>query len=184
MTTSDSTTPSGRDADLRRWVGRAWNELQESIGRLDERQLTVPGADGWSVKDHIAHIAVWEQYLIAVLERREPYAALGLPARGGLSTDELNAVIRDRHSAASLADVRRLSGETHAALTRVLDGLSDADVERPYASFQPGAGQPDGGRPIRLWIAGNTAEHYEEHRDWIRALQGKGGQAPFQNPLC
>lgn len=36
------------------------SELVSAIAGLTEAQLTEPTIDGWSVKDHLAHIALWD----------------------------------------------------------------------------------------------------------------------------
>jgi hypothetical protein len=40
--------------------------LMESLDGLTEAQMIVPSIDGWSVKDHLAHLTVWDE--IRVLE--------------------------------------------------------------------------------------------------------------------
>ncbi|MEX0750638.1 MAG: maleylpyruvate isomerase N-terminal domain-containing protein [Dehalococcoidia bacterium] len=36
-------------------------ELIAAIGGLSDELLTEPSLDGWSVKDHLAHLATWDE---------------------------------------------------------------------------------------------------------------------------
>ena len=50
--------------------------------------------------------------------------------------------------------------------------LSDADLSRPYDSFQPNDSGPEHDLPVLRWIRGNTNEHADEHAGYIRELIG------------
>lgn len=147
-----TTEANGRDALLER-IGRSWDDLQRAVGVLDEGRLTAPGPDGWSVKDHLAHLARWEQYLLAALEGREPLAALGLDDGQERDEDAENAELHRRDAGLTTAEVRRLLADAHAAVIARLETLDDAELER--------------GRRL---IAGNTYGHFDEHRSWIGEL--------------
>jgi hypothetical protein len=57
--------------DLLARIDEAWTELNDCVGRLGADGLTITGADGWAVKDHLTHIGAWELLLLALLEGRE-----------------------------------------------------------------------------------------------------------------
>ena len=42
-------------------VEAARGELMTAIQGLTDEQMTTPALDGWSVKDHLAHIAAWDE---------------------------------------------------------------------------------------------------------------------------
>lgn len=145
--------PEGRGALIER-IGRSWNELQREVGDLDDRRLSAPGPEGWSVKDHLAHLARWEQYLLAVLEGRpEPLAAFGLEAGQERDAETINAALQPRDSGLTPAEVRRLLADTHASVLARLEALEDAELERSLGL-----------------IEGNTCGHIDEHRPWIGAV--------------
>jgi uncharacterized protein (TIGR03083 family) len=148
-------------------IDRSWTALQETIGRLDDRQLAAPGPEGWSVKDHLAHLAEWEDILLAVLEGRDPMASLDEVPDG---TDALNALLRERHADQPPSNVRRLLDQAHARTMRRLAELGEEGLARPYSAYQPGSTRPDRDQPVLGWVLGNTAEHFDEHRTWIQAL--------------
>jgi hypothetical protein len=147
-------------------IQRSWDELHESIAGIDAAGMVEPGTDGWSVKDHLAHLVAWEGALLALLDGQDPLAAMGVTPG---DTDVQNEQIRERYAARPLAEVRELAQQTHSQLLERLASMSDADLLRPYSSFRPDADHPDQDNPITGWIDGNTWEHFDEHSDWIAA---------------
>lgn len=146
-----TTQPNSTEALVAR-VERSWAEFRAALDGLDDQQLTAPGPDDWSVKDHLVHVARWEQYLLATLEGRDGLQALGIDG-GSREADVQNAVLHERDAGRTPAEVRLLVAETHDALVTRLRALGPAELQR-FAQV----------------IEGNTWEHYEEHRTWIGSL--------------
>lgn len=164
-------------------IDQTWARLEDLVGRLGDPPLLAPGANGWTIKDHLAHLATWEQVLLARLAGRDRAAALGLDAASAdLHVDAINRLIYERNQGRSLADVLASSRETHQQVRAAIARLDDADLLRPSAVVpgQPGA---DGVRPIIGWLTGMTWKHYEEHLAAIEAdlesarTDGSGGGA-------
>jgi len=153
MSAESNATVDRTELDER--IRRSWDELLQAVGALDDGLLTAPGPEEWSVKDHLAHVARWEEYLLAALEGRDPAAALGLP--GGQDEDAENAVLYARDAGLSAEEVRRLLADTHAAVVARLRTADDADLQRH----------------LEL-IEGDTWKHFDEHRGWIGALLAAG----------
>ena len=80
--------------------------------------------------------------------------------------DAINEAIRRLHQDETPQEILKYFWETHAQLIAALDRLSDADLQEPYAAYQPG--EPEERRPVAGWVAGNTYEHYAEHLGWIK----------------
>lgn len=155
---SDDPTTTGASltrSELLETIGREWDELRETIDGIDEEQLTEPGPDGWTIKDHLAHLAHWETYLLAVLEGRDGRAELGLQPDQKAGEDEINAGLQQRDAPLSLAEVRRLLDEAHARVVACLETLDEADLQHHMPH-----------------IRGNTDGHIGEHRGWIRSRVG------------
>ena len=158
-------------------IESAWEELQVVIRGLDEAQLArVDDETGWSVADHLNHLAAWERGIAYILSGRARPDGMGVTPEQwtGLTMDEINNVVhsqgRERDAAAALAGFR----DAHAAMLDALGGLSDADLQRGYSSYDAQA-KPDE-RPIIGWIIGDTYEHYAEHLGYIRASLGRVAQ--------
>jgi hypothetical protein len=140
-------------ADLIERIERGWMALQEHLRPLTEAQLTTPGGpDGWSVKDHLAHLAAWHRKQITAVSGRPDYEGLGIDEATyqAQETDGINAILHQRDQALSLPEVRAELEKTYRGLLTALQGLSDEEIAQ-----------------YRQAIAANTYEHYEEHRPWI-----------------
>src|SRR5262249_57929067 len=114
----DETQPQTTEELLAR-IADGWAALNQRIASLTPAQLTAPGPDGgWSVKDHLAHLATWEGMLIALLEGKPIHTAFGI-SRAQYdaleSTDALNAIIAGQNSGKSLGDVLGWWDEPQAA---------------------------------------------------------------------
>lgn len=157
--------------ELLRRIDESRHRLDDLISTLSEPELTEPGDQGWSIKDHLAHLATWEDSLAALLEGRDRDAAIGLPPAtmetGSHDVDWINLRLFERHHRLPLPQVLDSYRAAHAHVLAALNRLSDADLLRPYAFFQPSA---DDQRPVLGWIDGNTWEHYDEHLPWITAI--------------
>jgi hypothetical protein len=150
-------------------IERSWQPLDDLAGGLDSNRLQTPVADGWTVKDHLIHLASWEESLLALLESRDRAAAMGAPGLEEGGADAINAAVHMQHRDDAPEEAVSRFVETHRRLLDRLGQLSDEDLSRPYSYFQPDADGPDDPRPVSGWIAGNTFEHYEEHLAYIRA---------------
>lgn len=155
---------------------RARSALEQTIGALSEAQLVAPGPyEGWSVKDHLAHLATWEAGLAALLRKQDRYAAMGvddIDKETALSSDAdaLNAIIYARTKDGSPAEVRGALRDAQEQLREALATLSDDDLWQTYSHYQPHEPGEDSGAPILRWIAGNGYDHYAEHQRWIEEL--------------
>ncbi|MGE5595005.1 MAG: ClbS/DfsB family four-helix bundle protein, partial [Hyphomicrobiales bacterium] len=147
-------------------------KLDRLIASAPPPRLERPGADGWSAKDHLAHLAAWERSLVALIEGRPRHRALDLTAEEYRSedTDAVNAKVYERRAAWRLAQVLSDYQGAHEACLEALARLSDEDLRRGYSHFQPDEPGEDTGKPITDWICGNTCDHFDEHREYIEAL--------------
>jgi len=181
---SDDSAIAPRDMpELLDRVERSRSALKQTYAHLDDAQMTAPGADGgWSVKDHLAHLAAWEAGIAALLRRQPRWAAMGLDDAIVRQNDEagVNAIIDRRNKDRALPDVLADFEQAHRDLRAALDQLAFDDLLKTYSHYQPDEPGAGNGRPILAWIAGNTYEHYAEHENWIRAVADHvtgGGQA-------
>jgi hypothetical protein len=141
----------------------AWATLDKTVQGLSERELTeIRDPAGWSAKDHLMHVATWEQALLAKLDGRARHQALGLDAStdGSGDWDALNAIIfsatRDRSLRAVLATMRGTYATTRAPIAALADGTAASAAAEGFLSDVPG-----------------YADHYEQHNGWIRELVGR-----------
>ncbi len=156
-------------------IARGRVEFEALLGKSSDAQLTAPGKDGWRIQDHLIHLAVWELGVAALLRRASRFGAMGvdgvLLASGDF--DAMNDAIYRQHKDKTLAEARAYLRDAQRAILDAIVALADADLQRPYAYFQPDEAREDGDEPIVRWIVGNTFGHYAEHAEWIQAMAGK-----------
>jgi hypothetical protein len=152
-------------------IEKGWRELEALVDTLGEEGLMMAGADGWAVKDHLAHIAAWEASLIGLLDGSDRAEAMGIQASDDDGTDAINAAIWKLHRGQTPEQAVKYFRDTHAALLRLLGNMNDADLQLSYNHYQPNQPRdPADDRPALDWVAGNTWEHYAEHIDWINQM--------------
>ncbi len=140
-------TDADRDARTQHF-GRMREDLLAAIDGLTDAQLTERTLDGWSVKDHLAHLALWDDLRASEVERisaghesawrmegrDEQYSAIGYEIRRDLS----------------LAQVRWELDTSHQ---RVLDALARA-TDRGFD-------------PSLYGEAAMPSTHEAQHTAWI-----------------
>jgi hypothetical protein len=146
-----------------------WAALEFVVGGLSAAELTAPGPEVWSVKDHLAHIAEWERGCTAVLGRRPQWEGFLLEESvyTGMDLDGLNDILYQRHRSDSIEDVKAMANAAHADMVAAISHLADTDLQRPVGEYSMSS-NPD--RLLLEKIAGDTYEHYAEHAGWIKAL--------------
>jgi hypothetical protein len=160
--------PLTRESLLRQIEG-GWNELEDYLATLTEEQLTRPqDAAGWTVKDHILHIALWEKAALALLEGKSKRAALEVaPETWEAGDDAINAVIQQRTHDMPLDEALQTLQQTHARLMQKLGTMTEADLLLPYHHYQADSNDE---RPLLQWLPWDTVYHYRDHLPWMAAL--------------
>ncbi|MBI5877865.1 MAG: maleylpyruvate isomerase N-terminal domain-containing protein [Chloroflexi bacterium] len=150
-----------------------WRALQQTLDGWSDTQMTEPrDAAGWSVKDHLSHLMVWERGIVALLRRQPRNEAMGFdePTMQSISEDEINARIQQRFATESLAAVRDELDRTHAALMVTIEAMPPGDLLNSYNYFLSGEANNDTSQPVLASIFGNSGGHFEEHLPWMRAI--------------
>lgn len=169
-------------AELLAAIEQSWSRFDAALERLSEDQLLLPtDPQGWTGKDHLVHISIWERSMVFFLQGKPRHEALGveqqLYSQG--SDDEINAAILKQRKDLPLIDVLAGLRATHRELMALLEPLTDADLHQRYRFYQPDEPgdryywpeEPDGPPAIAL-IYGNAARHVADHTAWIEALVG------------
>ncbi len=137
--------------------GRA--EFEAALTKLSPEQMVVPGAMGeWSVKDILGHIGMWESRLVTTLYAVERGATPPGLVHTQVVVDKVNAESfaeqRDRPLERVLADFHAV----HKQLLKRLDMVKESDL------FDPKRFKWMEGEPLAKLVAGDTFEHYAQHR--------------------
>ncbi len=136
-----------------------------------ERMTERPAQGGWSIKDHLAHVTLWEELALGRVEGRtdREYELFGMDeaTAEAADIDALNAAVYERNKDKPLEQVLSAFQATHARLLAAIERLPATDLERPFSADDPRQ------RTLRTTIAENTYEHYPEHTQAIQALAGQ-----------
>jgi uncharacterized protein (TIGR03083 family) len=156
--------------DLLKRIDAGWNKLQSYIAGLSEAQLTQPtDAAGWTVKDHLFHLSVWEDSMAEMLQGRPRWERMEQPPASASTHDfdAQNAVIQQANKNKTVAEVKQALTDAHENMQRALQSLSDDDLYLNYNSYLP---DPSRDTPVINWVIGDTYEHYDEHIPWMDAI--------------
>ncbi len=157
-------------AELLTQIEHSRNELAAYLQTLSDAQLTrQTDAAGWTVKDHLIHMATWEEDMCVLLAGGCRWEALNIE-KGLLLADDwdtINGIIQKRRQAMPLPDAMKMFQDNHRRLMEALQPLSDDDLERPYRFYQPDSPLE---YPVFGWIKGCTYQHFAEHLAWIKVL--------------
>src|SRR4051794_37718238 len=132
-------------------------ELLAAIEGLTDEQLCETTIDGWSVKDHLLHLALWDDVRAAEVERISAGQASAWPMDGP-QDDLYNDLGYKLRAGLSLAQARWEFDNSRRKLIAALE----ASTER--------------GRDAGLYgAAGLKTDHESEHAGWIRRWRGERG---------
>ena len=130
---------------------------QKALAGLSDEQLTDPSLDGWSVKDHLAHLATWDEIRASEIHRISAGYSTLWKTSGG-QDDAINAISYELRRDISLEQAIWEFEITHDQL---LAAIADATA--------------DGLDGSRYGEAGLRTTHEAEHAEWItewRATKG------------
>lgn len=148
----------------------SWDRLNTYIATLNEQQRTqLTDAAGWTVKDHLIHLAVWEDGVWALLNKQNRAAAMGVDVETWKrwDFDEINAVIQGQHKDESWATVEAKRHASHQRFVEQIEAISEADLARPVKDFQANS---TSNTPVIEVVMGDAFSHYDEHLPWIKAI--------------
>ena len=161
-------------AELMERIADLHAKLESLVDQLDDARLAAAGADGWAPKDHLIHVASWENMVRALLERSDRYAAMGIEKMSGATIEKINQAVWDKRHHDSPAQAKAYFKESHDQLVAALNRCSIEDLEKPYAHYVPEAAEKPSGQSSMLnWVEGSTYGHYPEHIEWLTALLAK-----------
>lgn len=146
-------------AELREHYGRMRDAIMGAIAGLSEAQMSEPSLDGWSVKDHLAHLAAWDEVRSLEIARISDGLGPAWPAwMGGENVEVFNDLtVRMRRE----WSVEETVASVHWALGRVLASIAAAG-ERAFDESLYGE-------------SGLRSSHAVEHAGLIRRWRTSAG---------
>jgi uncharacterized damage-inducible protein DinB len=141
--------PEDRDTLLAHYR-QTRNELLATIDGLSDEELSARTLDGWSVKDHLAHLALWDDVRAQEVER----ISAGRDTAWRMSGEQdaaYNALGYDLRVGLTAAQVK---WELERSRQRLLDAIASASERGMDASLYGEAGLRSG--------------HEAQHTSWIK----------------
>ena len=144
-------------------IEQAMQRMVQALASLSPDHMLEPRLSGWSVKDVLAHLTWWDQWLLFTLpaDPNAPHTPIAPPLTDQIPAtdhwaDEMNAKVYAYYQSRELSII-----QTEFAATRnhLLQRVSQLTIDDLY--------NPDGmaamiGQPVAPLILG-IYEHYEEH---------------------
>jgi hypothetical protein len=147
-------------------IQSGYNQFEALLAPLSEEQMTIPAVNGpWSVKDNIAHLTAWHDYLLnqlqGVIDGEKPPKFMP-----GLSEDEINEGFYQQNKDRPLAEVMADFRLSYQRILAAVQSITEEALNAPFPWRKNGNA---------AWglIAGNTYEHYEEHGNIIQRWLGQ-----------
>lgn len=133
-------------------------DMLDAIEGLSDEAMVDRSIDGWSVKDHLAHLALWDDIRASEVERISAgYASAW--RLDGAQDEAINAVSYAARANLSLDQVRWEFQQSHERLIRALENITERACD-----------------PDLYGEAGLTSTHLAQHAGWIRTWRATRAQ--------
>ena len=140
-------------------------QLNAVLAQVPAGRMTEPGVAGdWSVKDLLAHLAVWASRAITIMFQAERGSKLQVPQYAALDWADLNEKDYEMQKERPLDRVMADFNGVHNQLIKRLQAWSDESALFDAKRFPALAGTA-----LANWVLSNSAEHDAEHRAQIEA---------------
>jgi hypothetical protein len=153
-------------------IESAWMALNTYLAGLTDAQMTEQrDALGWTIKDHLANLATWEDSIVMLFQGRPRYETLGVEKTlyEQDKLDEINAAIQRHWKQAALAEVMNRLGRVTSQMIALVQSLTDAELNQTMEERFAQLSQGDE-RKLANVILGNSEYHFLEHLAWIREI--------------
>jgi hypothetical protein len=142
-------------------AAREYRAFHEALQGLNEAQMTEVWLGTWSVRDIVAHIAGWHREMTPALER---LARGERPLPPGVSYDDVDAW-----------NARFAAARRESSAADVLLELDTSHEDFLHAAAQVPAERFEAGKTAHRIVDQNTAHHYREHAEQVRAWRASRG---------
>ncbi|HVN15612.1 MAG TPA: ClbS/DfsB family four-helix bundle protein, partial [Anaerolineales bacterium] len=140
---------------------REWKALIAVVSKLDDKQMVIPDAGGWSPKDNLAHLSEWMKSMMGIhLDRLPTQEVWGTSAEVAkrFDIDEVNAIFFERNQNRFTDEVMDELKQVYERLITKLNSIPFEDLLKPRFYDDPQK------RPVLNWVIGDTSDHFAEHR--------------------
>lgn len=143
--------------ELLRHYHESRRQLMSAIDGLSAEQMTEPSIDGWSVKDHLAHLAFWDDLRAAEVTR----ISAGHEPAWRLTDEQDEAMNTIGYETRRDLPLSQVTWELAESRQKLLDAIAGATAE--------------GLDPSRYGEAGLRTRHESDHAAWIKRWRDEKG---------
>ena len=152
-----------------------WGNLEASFASLNEGQLIqICDEHGWSIKDHLAHIAHWEECLLMMFLDVPYEETMRIPWGKYQVFEDVNEDMRRQWAEFSPKVILNRLHRVQQQLMAKLSLLSEEDLQIPTNQFFSNLWFPKndnfGLRKMTDFIQAHTDNHYRDHTTWINQM--------------
>jgi uncharacterized damage-inducible protein DinB len=148
-------------AENRRALMRHYQEMRDgllsAIAGLDDQMMTEPSLDGWSVKDHLAHLAFWDGIRTSEVTRISAGHASAWRTAGD-QDETFNTLIHDLRQGLSLEQVKWELASSRKRLIKAISSATERGLDAPLYGE-----------------AALRSTHEAMHTGWIRRWRAQRG---------
>jgi hypothetical protein len=152
-----------------------WAKLEASLAGLNEQQLTlICDEHGWSIKDHLAHIAHWEEVLLMMFLGIFLEESMRIPWGKYPVFDDVNEAMRRQWVDFSPNFILKRLSRVHNQLMEKLSPLSEEELQIPAKQFFSSIWIPEyeyEQRNMAEYTRAHTDTHYRDHAAWIDQMK-------------
>jgi uncharacterized damage-inducible protein DinB len=126
-----------RHEDVLANIREARAELEASFAGLSKEHMTGPVTEGgWTIKDHLSHIAEWQRRALAVLDGKHPCEGFQIDQATFEELEDvhaLNEILFRRRRDRPLTEVVEDFRGTHQEVEQRIEKMSDSDLQQELA---------------------------------------------------
>jgi hypothetical protein len=145
-------------------------QFLDAIEGLSDEALLEPGViEGWSIKDMLYHLSMWEAEMVKLLWQAAHGEKPSTLHFTQIDVDATNAAWLESSKGRPLERVLEDFWAVRKQASRRVEAFSDQDLEDPkrYAWLKE--------RPLWEWIASDSFEHENEHAAQVRQWRAARG---------
>jgi hypothetical protein len=155
--------PTSTKTELLESITGEWDNLQTALDGLSEEQMLLPGVvESWSIKDVVAHITFWQVRLVTAMFKAEKGFKPDTISGGG-GMDKLN---QQNYLDQKDRDFEAIWEDFESSYQQILNRLENWSEDM---LFKPKHFDWMKGSPFARYVEGDSAEHYAEHAEHIKA---------------
>ena len=143
--------------DLIRHYTDSRRKLLAAIDGLTDEQMSEASIDGWSVKDHLAHLALWDDIRAAEVER----ISAGFDSAWKMTEEQDDAHNTTGYELRRSMSAAQARWEVESSRRKLMDAIA--------------AAPPDALDTSRYGAAGLRSDHEGDHAGWLQRWRNEKG---------